>query len=783
MLPRSFGIEQPDTHIRCSVKSIKALCQSQKEPVPAGVNLCSEQEFSISGLGLLALLTDISAISWRCKSPATISEAAKATELLSIIVHKLLGGKQFQIPLPSLSSSILCDDTSVSMSTVLADSALKRHKVASLEGHLHDVLIALWLAKKGSQGKEATEVAYALVKDIICFLHTVYELLMELPVGIAGALDLPTLSDLSVWEIILQNAISLLRFSGSNRPRRVPMVKKRAILDAVGATDSLCSATQLVAAEKMFANAKQMTPPSCPKNAVKWYSTFMFQYFLASQKMWHSGKHVSLALDAGRVSSDDLLQCCYYSVSKNIGCWGPPQVHPPQIGLTHRNLVLNSSPEKIQESLGMVVRDSRTKESTAGQLMSEEERQGWQRQVAAVLKHVPEEAPKAKKKRLDQAAWSQPRLATLDWLRAIESSMRWSTGKTFKCFALKDVLADAKVENGAVFFPQPSGQLTTDLPSLLSLTTDQQSTQLCGVFFLQNKLGMAVTHLPDPCHLCWNDCTEALNHSGFMGAVMAAICVCNVAYGPFQKSAFSNDLRNAALDISTNLTPNDGLLLKLWGGICKDAMPSQPLDSSETGRQQWLADLATCQHSTTKGPKASISRWFSVMTSIRYWDSKWHLRLLLIAWVSLRKGWAKSLADIFAPKREAVEEALALAQTAPPDDDGVEGEVVEIELAAATTSAAASSSSSAPPPVAAGQKRSRAQAKAEATKSLDATRKRSENTLHAVGRMMGDTDLLNKLRMIILVCNPWSLEYGEFSHNMRGPDENMLFYSAWAHWF
>eukprot|EP00971_Amphidinium_carterae_P327319 6458613-Amphidinium_carterae.2 len=78
--------------------------------------------------------------------------------------------------------------------------------------------------------------------------------------------------------------------------------------------------------------------------------------------------------------------------------------------------------------------------------------------------------------------------------------------------------------------------------------------------------------------------------------------------------------------------------------------------------------------------------------------------------------------------------------------------------------------------------KSKAAGIAKGKQELVTARKRSENTLHAVGRMMSNEDLLMRLRMISLATNAWSLEYGEFSHAMRSCSETARHYADWSHW-
>lgn len=466
-----------------------------------------------------------------------------------------------------------------------------------------------------------------------------------------------------------------------------------------------------------------------------------------------------------------------------------------------------------------MLRDFRTKESSAGVAFTEKEREGWQRSVIEFFRVPVGETPAAKKRRVSRASTQVPRLATLDFLRAIEHGMVQATGLKFADFDSKHLLNNAvDDDNHKVVFGPNDIPNHGKVPRLLTLTSDQQSTQTCAVSFLQFKLGLNVCHHPDPFHLGWNDVLEAVTKSGMQGSVEAALAVYNVAYGPFQKSAFFNYMQEGVHDIAASLGPNDALLMRFWVNICRDEGRTGP-EMGQFARMEWLSQLPTLKPGQVKGPKASKSRWFSFLASFRFWDTTWHTKLFLICFIALRSGWAKSITDIlcqsFDAHTAAVREVLADSTTdlklrdpsvvgdiaaAPPAalpssgassssavvavDSGAalapassssSGASSSSGVAAAPLGAPASSSSSARP-------QSRASAEAAGKAKVDAERNRSVNTLHAVARLMSNADLLQQLRMIALATNPWGLNHGDAAHAMRTPDSNAKFYAEWATW-
>ena len=63
-----------------------------------------------------------------------------------------------------------------------------------------------------------------------------------------------------------------------------------------------------------------------PRSGGRFVVSSLFQYWLSGRKVWENTNFVSLALDAGRISGEDVLQQVFYSVERLCGSWAPPQV-------------------------------------------------------------------------------------------------------------------------------------------------------------------------------------------------------------------------------------------------------------------------------------------------------------------------------------------------------------------------------------------------------------------------------------------------------------------------
>ena len=155
-------------------------------------------------------------------------------------------------------------------------------------------------------------------------------------------------------------------------------------------------------------------------------------------------------------------------------------------------------------------------------------------------------------------------------MRAWDHGLRVTTGRGLEAFACQDLLSSPVGTDGLVHWPADSGISRTSAPPVLCVVSDQASTNLCALNFMRQKLVLNVEHFGDPHHRAWNDVLNAVGKAGLRTAVIVAQTIHNIAYGPFQNSAFFSDLSEAAVDVSKSMSPNDPLLLFLWKGICED---------------------------------------------------------------------------------------------------------------------------------------------------------------------------------------------------------------------
>ena len=450
--------------------------------------------------------------------------------------------------------------------------------------------------------------------------------------------------------------------------------------------------------------------------------------------------------------------------------------------------------------------------------MTAEEHGDWRAESIDFLRRPVEESAPCKRKRLAKTQYSQERLPTLDWMRAIEHQLRSAAGLSLKTYDWSEHLKGATIEDGVVSFPPIMGAPMNSVPPVLLLCGDQYSVQTCGASYLKYHLKLGFDMLADVYHSSWNSTQEAVAAAGFRGTLTAGITVVNLAYGPFHRSAWFRHLQAAAHDLNSSFEAGDHLLLHMWDRICDDRGYRTPEQLGAEGRQAFLDTILGSKTASQKGPKAATSRWYSVLKAFEFWDKEWHTKLLMLMYVCKRHGWAKSVTDVLYinPKEQSnfAHEALVKPPLASFADGCTEEPASVVLLAdapessgagAASSSSAASSSTAtappgssaasgtavAPPAFSASQPPSpppmppppafpppapapapeqapavlpdtsvdetttKAQAVAAGKQIVADAMAASANTIHAVCRIMYNQDLVRDFRMVCLASAAW----------------------------
>lgn len=256
-----------------------------------------------------------------------------------------------------------------------------------------------------------------------------------------------------------------------------------------------------------------------------------------------------------------------------------------------------------------VVREVRNKEKGATEDYIVQEKADWVSLAASYFHDKSGESLAQKKRRVRKEYKVAPRIASLDAIRVTNNALYAGTGVGMDAFYNAPELQDLEerfVETRRYDFnelPPP--------PKTLVLTGDEAPVQLCGWYFLRNKLELNIELVNDPFHRSFNDAKLAIRRAGFWGTFQGSLLHMNIAYGPWQNSSWFAQLCEEAGHISQRAGENDPVLLHFWDDLLLDDPTAMDICDNNNGRKHFLDTLLGREPFTTKGPKCSASRWWS----------------------------------------------------------------------------------------------------------------------------------------------------------------------------
>ena len=308
-------MDNADDHIRQSQKSLAAAARARGGAALSLESTTVELEYSMSTIATLLLLANWS----RLPPPRNWKNTDEAQTLLSAIVSRVVGDDCFTWTVNAVGADIVLNVVAGSIDTdvALANIPCVRRLVGIPRGltpvAAFLVAVVSTLVQSSRRTADQTEALSVVVRALL------EALAMRFECAELGA----TVGDLHTS---LPN-----RHFKSRRPRRVPLFKKRAIISAARSDVSIRNPSRLAAAEAYLNKRKGDDPLVNPKTAKRWHRDVMFMYLLSCRKMWSGARHVSIALDGGRVGNHELLINAIASVETGKSCWGPPAV-PPVMG-------------------------------------------------------------------------------------------------------------------------------------------------------------------------------------------------------------------------------------------------------------------------------------------------------------------------------------------------------------------------------------------------------------------------------------------------------------------
>ena len=354
-------------------------------------------------------------------------------------------------------------------------------------------------------------------------------------------------------------------------------------------------------------------------------------------------------------------------------------------------------------------------------VLDEQWRDAWQAKV------VKSQTP-LKRARGKRAPERVDRLASQHFLEDINHSLL-TAGKRLRDFAQPDEAFESPLKR----------------PRTLVLCSDQESLQVSAMNYLCHFRKLFTLHVKDPGHRNWNDVWAALGDAQLSKTAMLMLNLYNSKWGPWNRSGWFAKLQEAAKTLSENLGPNDPLLQVFMPGILADARRHES-ENTEQERAAFLKSLPELVSS--KGPKASESRFFSIVHAHQHLDGMWSAQSFLYCACCLLQGWASHADDLWSPTGCAQDLAV---------QKKVQAESSEGHMSKKT-------------------------AKSLAKDEMDELRKKSKNSLHMLTKMMVDPDMKSVARIIAYVCEAETFAAGNMFRDLRSAQLTREIYSGWSHW-
>ena len=392
-------------------------------------------------------------------------------------------------------------------------------------------------------------------------------------------------------------------------------------------------------------------------------------------------------------------------------------------------------------------------------------------QEAVLVAEAPAETPKRAPK--------TPRLAALDLLRSINH-------------ALSSVdLPLSRFAEG----PWAPGQ-----HAMLTIACDEGPDNCAAMWWLTHHRRLRVVWMRDPPHREHNDVTLAIKHSGLWGSVLDMCLVWNLGYGPFNSGAWYKSMLEGASDMLHNLQPSDGLTV--WLG------PHLATESNQSGMPLDLEPVLT------KGPRVSLSRWFSFYDATSHHWKFWYTKLAILLFIAVQAGHVTNakdfpllVADLQGPaalqgattaagplcQEEAEGPESKHAAVDPLRTEAVAEPPCDKQAAIHSAVAGAATRDSHVPPQghvgkpkqkaapAATRKAGKSSEESTALDSLRNLRAKCTNTMHAAAVVLANEETRSTAAMLLAVIGPIRTAHGNHIKQLReGPDRAASLYAAWA---
>lgn len=331
---------------------------------------------------------------------------------------------------------------------------------------------------------------------------------------------------------------------------------------------------------------------------------------------------------------------------------------------------------------------------------------------------------------------------------------------------------------------------------MLHQLAQQQSNQQLAARATRPRL--IVTR--DVAHREWNDCKLSLQACQLWHRVLELTLVWNLGFGPWSNASWFQTMQAAAGDMANMLEPTDPLMQWLGEELQQESGGSAPLLSLEPF--------------STKGPRVSLSRWFSFFDATAHHLPWWHTKLACLVFAGVQLGTivsAQDLAALMAALGQAVAEPSGMpagnaaaasglqAVAVPPAEPA--GSIATGAVPSAMPAAAASASTPAvaknpaaaacPQPASAqapavkhrgaGAARAGEDDESTARDSVRRLRDKCANSLHAAAVVLANEQARYDAHMMLAVMAPIRQHHGRHMQVLRlGREATVQLYADWA---
>lgn len=254
-----------------------------------------------------------------------------------------------------------------------------------------------------------------------------------------------------------------------------------------------------------------------------------------------------------------------------------------------------------------VLRDYNVRESLPGAALSIAEKSHCSAAISGFFAQPNDElVAKMRKKPLAPP----PRLAALDFARAVDNQLRNGVGRRLAEFQYIEGPFMARLRSED---PVSYGELALLCPMLV-VNMDQGPPQFAATSFLIWEIQLNWVCLWDPAaHRCWNDVKLALRRSKLMSIIYETTILFNYRNGHWDRSAWFKTIIEVVRGLHQTLSSEDPLLRWCWKQIACEHNWREASELDSSAGQSFIDGLPDIREYQAEGEAVALGRWFSWM--------------------------------------------------------------------------------------------------------------------------------------------------------------------------